>query len=103
MEQMRVSRRFVLMSGVLAPVLPLGFSDQPDRVPREDILKRLAQNVWTSRVFRGISVEVVAARCGYTNEVQREIEKGKHEITLGQLERLANGLNTSAYHLLRRT
>lgn len=99
---MIVSRRFLLASCLLAPVIPLALSYKPDPKKRENILKRLAINTWTWRIFRGMSLESVAARCGYEKELQREIEKGKHNITLARLEHLANGLETSAYHLLRR-
>src|SRR4051812_14834409 len=93
MEQIRVSRRFLLVSFALAPAIPIVLSHKPERKRREDILKQLAITTWTWRMFRGLTQENLAARCGYARELQKEVEKGKHNITLYNLERLADGLD----------
>jgi DNA-binding Xre family transcriptional regulator len=87
---------------VLLPALPLAVSiGKPDEKKRIDILKVLAQNVWTWRIFNGFNLQRLAALCGFTVERVDEIEDAKHNITLGDLETMADQLNCRVYDLVR--
>lgn len=97
-----VSRRFVLVSCVLLPAIPLAMSmPQPDKKKRVDILKVLAQNVWTWRIFNGFSLQRLAELCSFTVARVDEIEDAKHNITLGDLEKMADNLNCTLVDLVR--
>jgi len=73
-----------------------------NRKASPDILWRLATNLKRLRESRGYTQHELAQRCGFPNSYISDIEQETVNITLANLEALANGLECAAEDLLRR-
>lgn len=71
------------------------------RKASSEILWVLATNLKKLRVARGYTQQELARRCGFPNSYIGDIEQETVNITLANLEALANGLECSAEDLLR--
>lgn len=66
------------------------------------MLWRLAENVKRMRKARGWSQKKLQHGCGFPQGYISKMEQELLNVSLANLERLANGLNCSLYDLLRR-
>jgi DNA-binding Xre family transcriptional regulator len=73
-----------------------------NRKASPEILWRLATNLKRLREARGYTQHELARRCGFPNSYISDIEQETVNITLANLEALANGLECFAEDLLRR-
>lgn len=67
-----------------------------------EILWRLSTNLKRLRAARGYTQRALAKACGFSVSYIRNVEHGKVNISLANLETLAWGLNCTAEDLLRR-
>jgi transcriptional regulator with XRE-family HTH domain len=72
------------------------------RKPSPEMLRRLAANCHRLREARGYTQHQLARRCGFPNIYISQIECETVNITLANLEALANGLECAAEDLLGR-
>jgi DNA-binding Xre family transcriptional regulator len=110
-------RRHLLLEAVFSPLLVLsstfdntqGASLPEDRLPTRrrrqgaalpEILGRLAANTKRIRRARGYSRTEVAGRCGFAPSFLTDIEWACVNITLANLEKLADGLGCTVADLL---
>ena len=73
-----------------------------NRKPSFEICCRLADNLKRLRAYRGYSQHDLAERCGFHKNYVGNVEQATVNITLANLEALANGLNRGEDELLRR-
>jgi len=66
------------------------------------ILARLSENLRRLRQARGDTQRELAHRCGFTHTYISNVEQGRINLTLANLETLARGLNCCATDLVRR-
>jgi transcriptional regulator with XRE-family HTH domain len=62
----------------------------------------LADNLKRLRTYRGFTQHDLAERCGFHKNYVGNVEQATVNITLANLEALANGLNCGEDELLRR-
>jgi transcriptional regulator with XRE-family HTH domain len=72
-----------------------------NRKPSQYIRYRLADNVARMRRARGYTQKELADNCGMFKSYISDIEQGTVNISLANLEALADGLNCSEWELLR--
>ncbi len=72
------------------------------RKPTPEILWRLLTNLKRLRAARGYTQRALADICGFSKSYISNVEQGTVNITLANLETIADGLNCTAEDLLRR-
>lgn len=77
-------------------------SETENRKPSEEILKSLSLNLRKLRKGRGLTQARLAQRCGFHKNYVSNVEQGTVNITLANLEALADGLDCWEEDLLRR-
>lgn len=115
--QTRTTRRRILLSLVFCPLAALSyrFDDTPgaarpaaataaprNRPASTEILRCLAANTRRLREARGYSRNKLAERCGFAKGYIRDIEWALVDITLHNLEVLADSLRCTMADLVRR-
>lgn len=73
-----------------------------NRKPSWGICCRLADNLKRYRLLRGYTQEDLAGRCGFRRTYVSNIEQGRINISLANLEALAGGLGCGEEELLMR-
>jgi transcriptional regulator with XRE-family HTH domain len=73
-----------------------------NRKPSFDVRCRLADNVRRFRHYRGYTQEELADHCGFHRTYVSNVEQATINITLANLEALAQGLQCGEDELLRR-
>jgi len=62
--------------------------------------RRLAANIKVEREKQGLSQEALAAKCGLHRTYVGAVERGERNISIDNIEKLANALNVSPSSLL---
>jgi transcriptional regulator with XRE-family HTH domain len=70
-------------------------------VPRSETARLLGERIRTRRQALGLSQEALAARCGLHWTYVGGVERGRHNITVHNLLKLAAGLAIDAGELVR--
>jgi len=73
-----------------------------NRQPSPEALSRLATNLKRLREAKGFTQQDLARRCGLPNSYIGDVEQETVNLTLANLEALANGLECALEDLLRR-
>lgn len=73
-----------------------------NRKASPEILWRLSTNLRRLRKARGYTQQALARLCGFSKTYISNVEQGTMNITLANLEAIANGLDCAAEDLLRR-
>ena len=68
---------------------------------QSQLLKRFGKRLQTLRKFRNITQEDLAAKAGFSRTYCTEIETGKRNISLLNLQKLADALGLPLYELLK--
>lgn len=71
------------------------------RTPPSELRRVLATNVRVRRQQMGLSQERLAGECSLDRTYVSQIERGVRNISLDSLDKLAQGLSTEAWTLLR--
>lgn len=74
---------------------------KPDCLP-EDLKVVFGENVRTARMRKGLTQGQLAAQVGTTGQYISKIENGHKDVTLSTVAQLADALETTPGHLLRR-
>jgi DNA-binding Xre family transcriptional regulator len=87
------------------PILPAPLQQTSDmgnkRKASPEILRVLATNLKRLRDARGYTQQELAQRCGFPNSYIGDVEQETVNITLANLEALANGLECDVVDLVR--
>ncbi|MBE7413672.1 MAG: helix-turn-helix transcriptional regulator [Leptospiraceae bacterium] len=67
---------------------------------KHSVLKKIGQNIRTCRINKGLSQERLAEICGLHRTYVGSVERGERNISILNLERIANALNTTIKDLL---
>lgn len=67
---------------------------------KSSVLKKIGKNIHSCRVEKGFSQERLAELCGLHRTYVGSVERGERNISILNLERIANALHTTIKDLL---